>query len=295
MKAGLWVLLVVVLAASAPTRAQGQAQVRLEDSVRGTYSELHEGLRAGAASGDSVARVLGERRPLVLWRRVRLVLAAKLPWNDAVLVLTRIAALPRSSVADSAAAMLRRIEAGTLKVPPARDPGDLVESLKAVVLAARRTAIGDAALRDELLAQVATGRYGLAEAYTIGQTGAHTADSVAARFLRASTEADRVRWLTLLSFSTDTTLIPLLARIYAAPDSFAVLPRYGSRASDGLLWIGTRGAYAALADARASARLRGVYADPALGRGGYDFLANDSSAVISRTGRWIDEWLVRLK
>ena len=32
-------------------------------------------------------------------------------------------------------------------------------------------------------------------------------------------------------------------------------------------------------------------ADPRLGRGGYDFLANDSSAVISRTGRWLTDWL----
>jgi len=29
-------------------------------------------------------------------------------------------------------------------------------------------------------------------------------------------------------------------------------------------------------------------------RGGYDFLANDSSAVISRTGKWLTEWIATL-
>jgi hypothetical protein len=82
--------------------------------------------------------------------------------------------------------------------------------------------------------------------------------------------------------------------VYAAPDSFGVPPRYGSRASDALLWIGTRGSLAALLDAREKARARGVYADPALSRGGYDFLANDSSAVISRTGKWLTEWIAEL-
>jgi len=37
-----------------------------------------------------------------------------------------------------------------------------------------------------------------------------------------------------------------------------------------------------------------VYDDPALSRGGYDFLANDSSLVISRTGKWLDEWIAEL-
>ena len=82
--------------------------------------------------------------------------------------------------------------------------------------------------------------------------------------------------------------------MYAAPDSFGVPARYGSRASDALLWIGTRGALAALLEARQQARARGVYADPALARGGYDFLANDSSAVISRTGKWLTEWIAEL-
>lgn len=285
----------VALLMPSATALHAQAQVRLEDGRRGTYSELHEGLRLGAASGDSVAALLKVTRPLVLWRRVRAVLADKAPWNDAVLVLTRLAQLPKSAVSDSAARLLKRIEAGTVQAPPARDPNDLTESLKTVVLASRRAAIGDAKLRDELLARAGTGRYGLSEAWMLGQLGGGTADSLAARFLAATSEGDKVRWLTLLSFSTDTALVPLLARVHAAPDSFAVPPRYGSRASDGLIWIGTRAAYKALGEARTVAKLRNVYADPALARGGYDFLANDSSAVISRTGRWIPEWLERLR
>lgn len=277
------------------TDLNAQAQVRLENGVRGTYSELHEGLRLGAASGDSVAAVLNESNTLTLWKRVRAVLADKAPWNDAVLVLTRIAQLPASSVADSATALVTQIEAGTLKVPPARDARDLLESLRTVELSARRAKLGDASLRDELLAKVTARRYGLADAYTLGTLGAGTADSVTARFLAAATEEDKVRYLTLLSFSTDSSLVPLLGRIFAAPDSFALQPRFGSRASDGLIWIGTRQAYKTLATARATARGRGIYDDPMLARGGYDFLANDSSAVISRTGRWIDEWLERLK
>lgn len=51
------------------------------------------------------------------------------------------------------------------------------------------------------------------------------------------------------------------------------------------LWIGTRSSLQALLDARA----RGAYADPSLARRGYDFLANDSSAVISRSCRWLTE------
>ena len=49
-------------------------------------------------------------------------------------------------------------------------------------------------------------------------------------------------------------------------------PRYASRASDALLWIGTRSSLAALLEAREQARARGVYSAPELARGGYDFL-----------------------
>jgi hypothetical protein len=62
-----------------------------------------------------------------------------------------------------------------------------------------------------------------------------------------------------------------------------------------LLWIGTRASLQALLDAREEARRQQVFADSSLARGGYDFLANDSSAVISRTGKWLTHWVQELK
>ena len=88
--------------------------------------------------------------------------------------------------------------------------------------------------------------------------------------------------------------MPLLARVYAAPDSFGLPKRYAIRASDGLLWIGTRESLQALLDARAVARARGVYDDPKLRHADLDFLGSDSSAVISRTGKWLTEWVAEL-
>jgi hypothetical protein len=146
----------------------------------------------------------------------------------------------------------------------------------------------------DILARVPERRYDHGDAWTLGRLGAGAADSVVARFRAADSEEFRVRYLTLLSYFTDPALIPLLARVYTAPDSFGVPKRYAIRASDGLMWIGTREAMAALRDARAAARERGVYADSSLWRGGYDFLDNDSSAVISRTGKWIDRWIEEL-
>ena len=89
-------------------------------------------------------------------------------------------------------------------------------------------------------------RYDHGDAWVLGRLGAGAADSVRARFLAADTEEFRVRYLTLLSYFTDPALIPLLARVYVAPDSFRIPKRYAVRASDGLLWIGTRGAMEAL-------------------------------------------------
>ena len=88
--------------------------------------------------------------------------------------------------------------------------------------------------------------------------------------------------------------MPLLARVYAAPDSFGLPKRYAIRASDGLLWIGTRESLQALLDARATARARGVYDDPKLRHADLDFLGSDSSSVISRTGKWLTAWVAEL-
>jgi hypothetical protein len=115
-----------------------------------------------------------------------------------------------------------------------------------------------------------------------------------ARFRSAESEEWKVRYLTLLSYFTDPSLVPFFAKVYAAPDSFNVPKRYAIRASDALLWIGTRESMQALLDARAAARARAVYEDPSLRHADLDFLGSDSSSVISRTGKWLTTWVAEL-
>jgi hypothetical protein len=276
------------------TPADAQVLIRVSEPGRATYSELHEGLRRGSPAADSVCAVLRERNPAVLWRRMRAALSGEAAWNDAPLVLTRLAALRDRAYADSAARLITAIEAGEVKGPPGQDPADLLAPLRAVGLERARAAKGDPAVLSQILALIPARRYGVGDAWVLGRMGRPASDSIRARFLSADDTELKVRYLTLLSFSTDTSSIPLLKRVYAAPDSFGIPPRYASRASDALLWIGTRSSLSALLEARAAARDRGVYAAPELGRGGYDFLANDSSAVISRTGKWLTEWIAEL-
>src|SRR5262249_10574537 len=154
---------------------------------------------------------------------------------------------------------------------------------------------GDSAVLADILARIPTRKYDHGDAWELGRLGAGAMDSVTARFLSAKDQEFRVRYLTLLSYFTDPALIPLMSRVYVAPDSFDIPLRYGIRASDALIWIGTRESLQALLDAREKARQRGVYADHSLDRGGYDFLANDSSSVISRTGKWLTVWVGELK
>jgi hypothetical protein len=287
---GALLLLVLAIARG----ASAQVQIRVAEPGRSTYSELHEGLLPGTAAAESALVVLRERSPGPLWRRLSAALGGAAPWNDAHLALTRLAELRDAGYADSAARLARRIEAGEVAAPPGQDPTDLLSPLRAVALERERAERGDAAVLRELLARVPAGDYGVGDAWVLGRLGGGAGDSVRARFFDAPDPELKVRWLTLLSFSADTASIPLLARVYAMPDSFAVPTRYGARASDALLWIGTRNSLAALLDARARARTLGTYADPRLGRGGYDFLANDSSSVISRTGKWLTAWLDEL-
>ena len=286
----------VVIGLLAPLSA-GSAQVliRVGEPGRATYSELHEGLHAGSPAADSVRAIMAEKDPGKLWRRMQAAVEGKAPWNDAPLALTRLAALRSAAYADSSARLAAGIEAGKVTAPPGQDPGDLLSPLRAVQLERARSVRGDAAVLKELLALVPEGRYGVGDAWVLGRLGRGASDSIQARFLAAEGVEPKVRYLTLLTFSDDTSGIPLLARVYATPDSFGVPPRYGSRASDALLWIGTRPSLQALLDARARARAAKTYADPSLSRGGYDFLANDSSAVISRTGKWLTEWVRELQ
>ena len=277
--------------------AAAQVQVRVGVDGRATYSELHEGLRRGSRTADSVAGILRAKSPGPLWRRMRRTIEGQGDWNSALLSLTRLAELRNAAYADSAALLLKHLESGG-SVPFPSDPGlkpeDLEPSLQAIVLERRRAVDGDSAVLADILARVPTRKYNHGDAWVLGRLGAGARDSVTSRFRAADSEEFRVRYLTLLSYFTDPKLVPLLARVYAAPDSFGVPKRYAIRASDGLLWIGTRESLAALLAARVRARGTGVYADSALARGGYDFLANDSSAVISRTGKWLTAWVKEL-
>jgi hypothetical protein len=295
MKASLVVALILVVGA-AP--APAQVQVRVGEAGKATYSELHEALRPGTPAADSVLRIYRMKSPARLWSRMDAAVRGTGDWNSALLALTRLATLRNRGYADSAARLQRRLEQGD-SPPFPENPGlkaeDLQPSLQAIVLERRRAEKGDAAVLADILARVPTKRYDHGDAWVLGRLGAGAADSVSARFRSADTEEFRVRYLTLLSYFTDPELIPLLARVYVAPDSFGIPKRYAIRASDGLLWIGTRNSLSALLEARAEARKTGVYADSSLARGSYDFLANDSSAVISRTGKWLTAWIAELR
>jgi hypothetical protein len=274
-----------------------QVQVRVGERGRATYSELHEALKEGTPAADSVEAILRSRSPAALWHKMRVAVRGTGDWNSGLIALTRLAELRSRAYADSAARMERRLR--TAAFPPfPGNPGlkaeDVKPSLNAIVLERRRAVQGDSAVLADILARVSSKNYDHGDAWVLGRLGAGAADSVATRLRAADTEEFRVRYLTLLSYFTDPELIPLLTRVYVAPDSFGIPKRYAIRASDGLLWIGTRESLQALLEARAKARERGVYADSSLARGGYDFLANDSSAVISRTGKWLTTWVAQL-
>jgi hypothetical protein len=287
-------LAVVVTALVASRPAGAQVQVRIGEPTRATYSELHEGLREGTPAADSMLSILHSKSPARLWGRMRAAIDGSGDWNSGLVALTRLATLRSRAYADSAARLQRELQRGD-SPPFPNNPGlkaeDLQPSLQAIVLERRRAVQGDSAVLADILKRIPAKDYDHGDAWVLGRLGAGAADSVSARFRSADSEEFRVRYLTLLSYFTDPKLIPLLARVYVAPDSFGIPKRYAIRASDGLLWIGTRESLKALLDAREEARSRRIYADSSLARGGYDFLANDSSAVISRTGKWLTKWV----
>lgn len=280
----------LLLLAAAPPLT-GQVQIRLDDPARTVYSELHEGLRPGTPAADSVRRILEENSTRRLWRMVWDAAEGKGGWNEGLLALNRLAELRDPKSLDSVIAWRRRLVSQELPPPPATDLNDLLPGLRAVQLELERGQKGDQAVLNDFLPRIAEEHYDLGDAWVFGRLGAGAADSLARRFLETDDQALRIRYLTLLSFSRDTALIPLLARIFVAPDSFNLPRRIGARASDGLVWIGTRRSLEALLAARAAARARGTYADPRLNHADLDFLGNDSSMVVSRTGRWATEWL----
>ncbi len=298
MKAARLVPACMVLSFALVTRSAAQVQIRIGDPARATYSELHEALRDGTPAADSVKAILRLRQPALLWRRLDAAIKGTGDWNGGLIALTRLAELRSRVYADSAARLKRRL-AATEGPPFPQNPGlkaeDVEPSLQAMILERRRAVAGDSAVLADILARIPTRDYDHGDAWVLGRLRAGAADSIAGRFLAAKDQEFKVRYLTLLSYFTDPALIPLLSRVYAAPDSFGIPLRLGIRASDGLLWIGTRESLQALLDARAKARERGVYADPSLQRGGLDFLADDSSSVISRTGKWLTVWIRELE
>ena len=288
---GLLVMASLLLAVT----AEAQVQIRLGDSTHATYSEVHEALRVGTPAADSVRALLTAPSSRTLWPLVRQAAEGQVEWNLGLLALNRIAELRERGSADSVLRWRRRIINQEIPPPPATDLRDLLPGLRAVQLELMRKSQGDRALLQDFLPRIPEQHYDLGDAWVFGRLGAGAADTLARRLLETSDRSLKVRYLTLLSFSPDTSLIPLLARIYVAPDSFGLPLKSGSRASDGLLWIGTRRSLQTLLDARAAARARGTYADPKLGHADLDFLGNDSSMVISRTGRWLTEWVEILK
>jgi hypothetical protein len=289
---GTMMMLVAVSAA-----ANAQVQVRVGVPGRATYSELHEGLRDRTPAADSVKAILRAKVPGPLWRQLRRTIDGQGDWNSALLSLTRLAELRTAAYADSAAALLSFLEGGG-SVPFPSDPGlkpeDIEPSLQAIILERRRQVQGDLAVLADILGRIPTRQYNHGDAWVLGRLGAGALDSVISRFRSADNEEFRVRYLTLLSYFTDPKIIPLMSQVYVAPDSFGIPKRYAIRASDGLLWVGTRGAMTSLLKARSRARAQKTYVDSTLARGGYDFLANDSSTVISRTGKWLTSWIAEL-
>jgi hypothetical protein len=277
--------------------ASAQVQLRLGVPGRATYSELHEALRPGTPSADTVRRIQRIQRPATLWLMGVAAVRGSGDWQSGLIALTRLAELRSKAYADSARRLRHTIETAEenpFPENPGLKPEDVLPSLQAVILERRRAVEGDSAVLADILGRLQSKQYDHGDAWVLGRLGAGAADSVSARFRSAGTEEFKVRYLTLLSYFTDPSLVPLLSRVYVAPDSFGLPKRYAMRASDGLLWIGTRGSMQALLDARAAARARGVYDDPSLRHADLDFLGSDSSSVISRTGKWLTAWVAQL-
>jgi len=290
---GAGVLAVAVSAAA----AAAQVQIRIGVPGRAVYSELHEALRPGTPAADTVLRVQRLRSLARLWRIARAAMAGEGDWNSGLVALTRLAELRDRAYADSAArlrARIERAEGNPFPQNPGLSPADVIPSLNAIMLERRRAVQGDSAVLADILGRLESKRYDHGDAWVLGRLGAGAADSMVGRFRTAKSEEFRVRYLTLLSYFTDPKLIPFFAHVYAAPDSVGLPKRYAIRASDGLLWIGTKESLQALLDARAAARARGVYDDPDLRHADLDFLGSDSSSVISRTGKWLTVWVAEL-
>ena len=298
MKLELGTVATIALAAMVgASAADAQVQVRIGVPGLAIYSELHDGLRLGTPKADTALRILAIRSPARLWRIARTAIDGGGNWNEGLLAFTRLAELRSAAYADSARRLRKKIEnaqGNPFPRNPGLTPDDVIPSLQAIVLERRRAVVGDSAVLADILSRLESKTYDHGDAWVLGRLRAGAKDSLWGRFRSAGSDEFRVRYLTLLSYFTDPSLIPLLAQVYVAPDSFGLIKRYAIRASDGLLWIGTRESMQALLDARAAARARGIYDDPDLRHADLDFLGSDSSSVISRTGKWLTEWIQEL-
>ena len=179
-------LTLLCLLALAASPATAQVQIRLGDSTRTNYSELHEALRENTPAGDTVLAIMRETKGKGLWLRIRQTLAGKRPWADGLLAFTRLAELREPASGDSARVWRKRIEQGTLKVPPGQDPTDLVPALHALELELARGKRGDQSVLADLLPRIPSGDYDLGDAWVFGRLGGGAADTVAARFLASA-------------------------------------------------------------------------------------------------------------
>ena len=203
--------------------AEAQVQIRVGVPGRATYSELHEALRPGTPRADTVVRIQRLRNPATA-------LAHRAHGHRRRRRLERRPRRPHPP----GRAQERRLCRQRTPVPRARSRARRTTRSPRTPASARRrhaVAAGDrprAAPRGRGRFRrpgrhpgpAAVEEYDHGDAWVLGRLGAGAKDSLSARFLSADSAEFKVRYLTLLSYFTDPTLIPLLARVYAAPDSF---------------------------------------------------------------------------
>ena len=196
------------LCCGAPSRtadAGAQVQIRVGVPGRATYSELHEGLRAGTPAADTVLRVLRLGSPAGSG-------ASRARPSGATAIGTRARRAhpprraPERAYADSAARLRERSSGPRARRSPrtrGSRPRTSSPSLQAIVLERRRAVQGDSAVLADILGRLQSKNYDHGDAWVLGRLGAGAKDSLSARFRSADSEEFRVRYLTLLSYSTD--------------------------------------------------------------------------------------------
>ena len=220
-------------------------------------------------------------------------------WQSGLIAVTRLAELRSKAYADSA----RR-----LRNQRSRPPGEIPVPGESWAQARGRGAVasgghprapaggqGDSAVLADILGRLQSKRYDHGDAWVLGRLGAGAADSLAARFLSADTRGVQG---------------PL-------PDAALVFhrPVAGAAARPGLRGAGQlrpsqalcdpglgrtavdrdAGEPASVAGRTAAARARGVYDDPKSAAAASIFWATTAPSVISRTGKWLTEWVAELE